>query len=275
MMSKKYKVLDLQEYKAGIGTSTKPMWKDLELETGELWDKVYGENYLNWWHPDSKSGEGTVKEADRRIKVINDIIKDYNIESILDLGCGDLYWAEKLDLDKIKRYAGVDISKVCVGENLYKETDTLEIYQCDITDPNDNYRFHSPRTTKYPKNEWDLVMMFDILNHCIQEEIDEIVDFLIKSNVKYVLTNNFSLKRMEFENKEFKNTPEETGVWWPGHWDGKTKEVRNMPINIELHPKWKWKTIKSDEEYHLTDTKTNQGQLPQGNECLDLYKINE
>ena len=48
-----------------------------------------------------------------------------------------------------------------------------------------------------------------------------------------------------------------------------------MPINIELHPKWKWKTIKSDEEYHLTDTKTNQGQLPQGNECLDLYKINE
>ena len=72
----------------------------------------------------------------------------------------------------------VDISKVCVGENLYKETDTLEIYQCDITDPNDNYRFHSPRTTKYPKNEWDLVMMFDILNHCIQEEIDEIVDFL-------------------------------------------------------------------------------------------------
>mgnify|MGYP000217931864 CR=1 FL=1 len=36
--SKKYKVLDLQEYKAGIGTSTKPMWKDLELETGELWD---------------------------------------------------------------------------------------------------------------------------------------------------------------------------------------------------------------------------------------------
>ena len=45
----------------------------------------------------------------------------------------------------------------------------------------------------------------------------------------------------------------------------------NQPIN-ELQ---KWKTIKSDEEYHLTDTKTNQGQLPQGNECLDLYKINE
>ena len=44
-----------------------------------------------------------------------------------------------------------------------------------------------------------------------REEIDEIVDFLIKSNVKYVLTNNFSLKRMEFENKEFKNTLEELG----------------------------------------------------------------
>ena len=107
----------------------------------------------------------------------------------------------------------------------------------------------------------------------VQEEIDEIINFLLKANVKYVLTNNFSLKRMEFENKEFDNTPEESGVWWPGHWDGKTKDVRNMPINLELHPKWKWKAIESDEEFHFTDTEG--GQLPQGNECLDLYKINE
>ncbi len=71
-----------------------------------------------------------------------------------------------------------------------------------MTDPNENFRFNSPRTMKYPKNEWDLVMMFDILNHCIQEEIDEIINFLLNANVKYVLTNNFSLKRMEFENKE-------------------------------------------------------------------------
>ena len=123
---------------------------------------------MNWWHPDSKSGEGTVKEADRRVKVINSILKDYEIENILDIGCGDLHWAEKLNLDKIKRYAAVDVSEVCVAENLYKETDTLEIYQCDMSDPNENYRFYSPRTMKYPKNEWDLVMMFDVLNHCIQ-----------------------------------------------------------------------------------------------------------
>ena len=123
-MSKKYKVLDLETYKAGIGTSTRPMWKDLELQPKELWDKVYDENYLNWWHTDSKSGEGTVKEADRRIRVINNILEDYEIENILDIGCGDLYWAKKLNLDKIKRYAAVDISERCVAENLYKETDT-------------------------------------------------------------------------------------------------------------------------------------------------------
>ena len=96
------KVLDLETYKAGVGTSTKPWWKDTDESPKELWDKVYGENYLNWWHPDSKSGEGTVKEADRRIKVINSILKDYEIENILDIGCGDLHWAEKLNLDKIK-----------------------------------------------------------------------------------------------------------------------------------------------------------------------------
>ena len=75
------KVLDLETYKAGVGTSTKPWWKDTDESPKELWDKVYGENYLNWWHPDSKSGEGTVKEADRRIKVINSILKDYEIET--------------------------------------------------------------------------------------------------------------------------------------------------------------------------------------------------
>jgi len=273
-MAKTYKVLDLQTFEAGVGVSTKPLWQDLDLATGHLWDKVYAENYLNWWHPDSKSGEGTIMEADRRIKVINGIIEEYNIESILDIGCGDLYWAKKLNLDKIKRYAGTDISTVCVGENLKKETKTLELYQCDMADPKDNVRFLSPRTTNYPKNQWDMVMMFDILNHCIQEEIDQIIDFLIKANVKYVLTNNFSLKRMEFENNEFKNTPEETGVWWPGHWDGKTKEVRNMPVNLELHPKWNWKPIKSDESHKLTMGEDGV-QAPAGNECLDLYKIDD
>ena len=249
------------------------MWNDLDLETSELWNKVYGENFLNWQHPDSKSGTGTVREADRRIEVINGFIDKYKIESILDIGCGDLYWAERLNQKKIKRYAAVDISTVCVGENLWKETDTLEIYQCNMADSKDNYRFHSPRTTKYPKNEWDMVMLFDILNHCIQEEIDQIINFLLKAKIKYVLTNNFSLKRMEFENDKFKNTPEETGVWWPGHWDGKSKNVRNMPINLELHPKWKFKAIESDEEFHLT-TGENGTQTPIGNECLDLYKIN-
>ena len=36
------KVLDLEKYKAGIGTSTKPWWKDTDEAPRELWDKVYG-----------------------------------------------------------------------------------------------------------------------------------------------------------------------------------------------------------------------------------------
>ena len=55
-----------------------------------------------FYEPPSAKKVREGQEADRRIKVINGIIKDYNIESILDLGCGDLYWAEKLDLDKTK-----------------------------------------------------------------------------------------------------------------------------------------------------------------------------
>jgi len=268
------KVLDLDKYKAGIGTSSEPWWKDTDESPKELWDKVYKDNYLNWWHPDSKSGEGTVKQAERRIGIINDIVKEYDIKTVMDIGCGDLYWATRLDFRNITRYAGLDVSSECVAQNLYKETKILEMYQCDITNPEDNRRFHFARTFTHRQKGWDLVLLFDILNHCIQSEIEEIISFLKKADVKYVLTNNFSLKRMEWENNEFENTPEETGIWWPGHWDGKTKDVRNMPVNLDLHPDWNYKKVFSDEEFHLTTSESGT-QMPQGNECIELYKLND
>ena len=244
----KYFVSDLSAYATGIGATSRPIWLDEGFvgwehnSVADLWDRVYRDNYLNWQSPESKSGYGTVMNAGFRIECINKIIEKYNIESILDIGCGDLFWMSKIDnLHKIKRYVGVDISTECIRENeeKYKDINNVEFFISNFSNKNENKFFESNNG-----KSWDLVLMFDILNHCIQAEIDEMVDFILRSNIKYFLINNHPLEIMKYEDELHVNA-NEMGIWWPGHWDGKSKYSRNMPVHLELHPRFNFKPIET------------------------------
>ena len=47
-----------------------------------------------------------------------------------------------------------------------------------------------------------------------------------------------------------------------------------MPINLDLHSDWNYEKVFSDEEFHLTSSESGT-QMPQGNECIELYKLND
>jgi len=148
----------------------------------------------------------------------------------------------KIDnLHKIKRYVGVDISTECIRENeeKYKDINNVEFFISNFSNKNENKFFESNNG-----KSWDLVLMFDILNHCIQDEIDEMVDFILRSNIKYFLINNHPLEIMKYEDELHVNA-NEMGIWWPGHWDGKSKYSRNMPVHLELHPRFNFKPIET------------------------------
>ena len=114
-----------------------------------------------WYKKDMCSGAGSRgKNAIRKINVINYLINAYNLHSILDLGCGELYWAKNLNIEK---YEGIDIS-----DNVIKFAKTIKpewrnnLKTMDICNYNTNSTF-------------DLVLLMDVLLHQPDEEMFNII----------------------------------------------------------------------------------------------------
>jgi len=75
----------------------------------EFWNKRYKSN------PEKGSGPGSRGEyALKKQEIVRNIIKEKEIKSVLDLGCGDLYWIKDLN---IQHYTGVDYSDVIIERN--------------------------------------------------------------------------------------------------------------------------------------------------------------
>lgn len=149
-------------------------YSGLSLEAS--FSKIYEENH--WKSTESASGSGSEQnQTIEVVKIINKVIKNYSIESILDIPCGDMNWISDSDITKIK-YIGADIVPDIVAKNTLKFSHI----------PNFEFRHLDLTISNLPAV--DLVFSRDCLVHLSNKDI-----FLALKNIrnsKYLLTTSFT-----------------------------------------------------------------------------------
>ena len=148
---------------------------------------IYKTNF--WSSNESVSGYGSeLKNTINIEKEIINIIKKYQIKSILDAPCGDFNWVKNV-LDKDLTYIGGDIVQEIIDNNIRKfKNNKLDFIKLDITKEN------------LPDS--DLMICRDCLIHLSFKSIKLFFENFKKSKINYLLLTTYKLKD---KNKEIDN----------------------------------------------------------------------
>jgi len=246
-----YKEIKTRVTRGGISSSVKEFTafdlstqknKKINMSLPEFWTKIYNENMLEWRGEESKSGEGSEKDnADTKINLIKSIIEENQISSILDLGCGDIYWMQKI-LDNFQgNYLGIDVAQDVVDENIkkYESHKNIEFDCLDITSEGGQKAFRK----RYGDRNFDMIIGLDILGHLLNDEVDLFVNFICSINPELVFLTNRESK----EGRLYLTGP----------------KTRSEGIDINYHPVFK-------ENFEILD-KYDHGSIP--DDKFNLYKF--
>ena len=149
--------------------------ENINSKTDSALTKSFNQIYaLNKWG--FRSGPGSDPEfAEPFIRMINDYLKRDDIESILDIGCGDFRLGKNYRLEK-KDYTGLDVSSLIIEENRKFETASIKFIQGDFES------LQCERT-------WDLIIIKDVLQHLPNSSVINILN-KIESHCKIALICN-------------------------------------------------------------------------------------
>lgn len=141
------------------------------LNNQKIFQKIYSDNF--------KSNTNQQMNANKNIiEKLPDLLKKYNIKSILDAPCGDYSWMQNVNRDDIK-YEGIDIiSEVIDKNNKNFKNENTSFSLMDIT------------SSKIPKA--DLIICRNCLEYLSYENIKKIIENFKNSGSKYLLVTNYS-----------------------------------------------------------------------------------
>lgn len=132
-----------------------------------------------WGSKESFSGPGSVlKQTEIIRREIPKIIDNFNIQSILDIPCGDLNWISRMDL-KIMKYLGGDIVPELIANNKRKNQKP-------------NFFFKIIDITRSSLPQSDLILCRDCLVHLSFKDIFSTIRNIQDSRSKYLLTTTFT-----------------------------------------------------------------------------------
>ncbi|MDN3725282.1 hypothetical protein QRD02_12915 [Aequorivita sp. SDUM287046] len=133
--------------------------------------KIYWENrYVNY----RDSGPGSYgRLADFKAEILNSFVKENNIKTVIEYGCGD---GNQLSLSNYLKYIGYDVSNkaIAICENRFSNDSTKQ------------FKIISSENKIYEKAE--LTLSLDVLFHLIEDEVfNEYMQRLFESSTKYVI----------------------------------------------------------------------------------------
>ena len=130
-----------------------------------------------WHSKESISGNGSeLVQTKQIIEELPFLFKKYNIQSVLDIPCGDYNWMQHVDKTDIK-YIGADIVEELINSNTAKYPD-VNFMHLDLT--------------KSELPTVDLILARDVFVHMTYETIVSALENIIKSGAKYLLTTSFT-----------------------------------------------------------------------------------
>ena len=151
-------------------------WKLAQKSPEEIFTKYYNKN--KWGDKDSKSGKGSNLQAtEKLIPKLSQFINAHQITSMIDLPCGDFFWMQHVELQKIS-YTGADIVPRMISENQKKygaaKKNFLKI---------DLIKDQIPHS--------DLIFCRDCLVHLSSDAVKKALMNIKRSGSKWLLTTTF------------------------------------------------------------------------------------
>jgi len=143
------------------------------FDSNKYWEDRYKNN--------ETSGDGSYGNlAIFKGKIINSFIKEHNIKSILDLGCGDGNQLKHINTANIN-YIGVDPSTTIINKlkEIYKNDKNKNFIQLEMVMQN-HYKLYNVKT--------ELTLSCDVLFHLINLDIwEQHINNLFNISAKYVI----------------------------------------------------------------------------------------
>ncbi len=168
----------------------------LEMFSEKYWKTRYQKG--------GNSGIGSYGQfAKFKADVINNFVKDNNINSVIEFGCGD---GNQLRFFEFKKYLGFDVSPLAISK-------CKEIFKNDKSK-----KFIELK--EYQGQKADLVLSLDVIYHLIEDRIfEEHINYIFNASKKYVIiySSNFDqdknihgahVKHRKFTDYVEKNFPE-------------------------------------------------------------------
>lgn len=138
------------------------------------------ENY-GFGSSESRSGPGSELGETRLLREkIKDLVKEKNIKSVVDIPCGDFNWMKEI-VFSFESYIGGDIVEEAVKTNNEKYSNS-KIKFIDFDLIND------------PIPEADLLIVRDVIGHLHLDDGKKIINNILKSNCKYLLSTTWAKK---------------------------------------------------------------------------------
>lgn len=142
-----------------------------------IFDDYYRNNF--WQNDESVSGNGSTKDATAEIRRVLPLLFDhYNIQSIVDVACGDLNWIGDLVIGK-RRYLGTDIVPALIERNKVRYGGLDQVY----------FSVSDVRSDRLPPA--DLILARDVLVHMPNADVKKALANFKVSGAKYLLTTTF------------------------------------------------------------------------------------
>ena len=149
------------------------------MEYKEIFTSIYDNN--GFGSLESKSGPGsTLDETQKLREKIKSIVKDKNIKSVVDIPCGDFNWMKEIVFN-FDSYIGGDIVEKAIEENNKRYSNSvIKFISFDIV--ND----------EIPQG--DLLIVRDIIGHFPIEDGIKIINNILNSKCKYLLSTTWAKK---------------------------------------------------------------------------------
>jgi hypothetical protein len=141
---------------------------------------VFSNIYENWGFggSESRSGPGSSLEETETIrKEIRILVKERGIKTVVDIPCGDFNWMKEI-VYGFEKYTGGDIVPAIIKDNQKYANQLINFIEFDLTGDEE-----------IP--EADLLIIRDVIGHLPLEKGKKIIENILKSKCKYLLSTTW------------------------------------------------------------------------------------
>ena len=140
------------------------------VDRGNMSNKEWEDLYAKGGYDGVGSGPGSLlKNNYKLINWLTEFIKNKNINTILDLGCGDMQWMPEVITNTSITYTGVDSVSNLISNHKTKY-------------PNSEFVCRDIISYNLENQKYDLIFVKDVLQHLNNNRMKEFIDNIVESN---------------------------------------------------------------------------------------------